>query len=39
MHLTLCRLNQLSASAILPKLTMSLLGFWVTLLILVRIRH
>jgi hypothetical protein len=39
MHLTLWRLNQLSASAIFPRLTISLLGFCVTLLTFVRIGH
>lgn len=39
MHFTLCKLNQLSDYAILPKLIINLSDFWVTLLILVRMWH
>jgi len=39
MHLTLCRLNQLSLSAILPRLTINLSGFWVTLDFFTKIWH
>lgn len=39
MHFVLCRLNQLSDSAILPRLTISLSGFWVTFDIFTSIEH
>lgn len=39
MHFTLCRLNQLSAYAYFPRLMISLFGFCVTLLVLVRMWH
>jgi hypothetical protein len=39
MHFTLCKLNQLSASAIFPRLTINLSDFCVTLLVLVKIKH